>query len=367
MVREDNRDKIPKWLRDLPQTEEVWTSLIQTLTGHSGSVQCIAFSPDGKQIASGSYDRTIKLWDAATGDLQKTLEGHLDLVRCIVFSPDGKQIASGSSNKTIKLWDTATGDLQKTLEGHLGWVWCIVFSPDGKQIASGSSDETIKLWDATTGDLRSQKTLEGHSGSVQCIAFSPDGKQIASGSDDETIKLWDAGVRSVVFPNNRKQILSGSADKTTVSKNTAKSSRFSRLVRGIFSTGPKQPTTQEEIKIDEFDKLLQTFEKFEVGGLVDSLRFSADGQQLITNLGQIKIKSSVVKEGRVKSDLLESLRADNGWIYYGLVPVIRLSAESELLCYDMRGDQLAIGLRNGRVLRLDINRKNLQSMLNTST
>ncbi|KFZ19764.1 hypothetical protein V501_00497, partial [Pseudogymnoascus sp. VKM F-4519 (FW-2642)] len=191
VVRRNNLDKLPMWLRKVPQIEDSWASLIQTLTGHSSSVSAVAFSPDGKQIASSSDDNeTIKLWDARTGGLQKTLAGHLGSVMAVAFSPDGKQIASGSYDETIKLWDARTGGLQKTLAGHSGWVWAIAFSPDGKQIASGSNDGTIKLWDARTGDL--QKTLEGHSSWIRAVAFSPDGKQIASGSYDKTIKLWDA-------------------------------------------------------------------------------------------------------------------------------------------------------------------------------
>ncbi|KFX98904.1 hypothetical protein O988_04145, partial [Pseudogymnoascus sp. VKM F-3808] len=105
------------------------------------------------------------------------------------FSPDSKQIASGSKDKTIKLWDARTGDLQKTLAGHSGWVLAVAFSPDSKQIASGSEDNTIKLWDTRTGNF--QKTLAGHSGWVRAVAFSPDGKQIVSSSNDNTIKLWN--------------------------------------------------------------------------------------------------------------------------------------------------------------------------------
>ncbi|RMZ90383.1 hypothetical protein DV736_g2368, partial [Chaetothyriales sp. CBS 134916] len=106
IVRRENLDKVPGWLRNIPRVEDTWTSLIQTLAGHSNSVTAVAFSPDSKQIASGSYDKTIKLWDTTTGNLQKTLAGHSDWVRAVAFSPDGKQIVSGSDDKTIKLWDT---------------------------------------------------------------------------------------------------------------------------------------------------------------------------------------------------------------------------------------------------------------------
>ena len=118
----------------------------------------------------------------------KTLKGHSDYVRSVAFSPDGNIIASGSVDKTIKLWETRTGSLIKTLEGHSYDVESVAFSPDGKIIASGSWDKTIKLWETRTGSLI--KTLEGHSDLVTSVAFSPDGKIIASGSDDKTIKLW---------------------------------------------------------------------------------------------------------------------------------------------------------------------------------
>jgi WD40 repeat protein len=157
-VRRDNLDKVPSWLRRLPQVENTWASLQKTLTGHSSSVSAVSFSPDGRQIASGSGDNTIKLWDAATGDLQKTLTGHSSWISAVAFSPDGRQITSGSRDKTIKLWDATTGDLQKTLTGHSNWVSAVAFSPDGKQIASGSWDNTIKLWDITKS-LKLSKVL----------------------------------------------------------------------------------------------------------------------------------------------------------------------------------------------------------------
>ncbi|CAG8237735.1 unnamed protein product, partial [Penicillium olsonii] len=145
ILRTGNMDKIPKYFKSFPRMQTSWASLIQTLEDHSSSVWAVAFSPDGKQIVSGSADGTIKLWDSTTGDLQKTLEDHSNWVHTVAFSPDSKQIASGSFDKTIKLWDSTTGDLQKTLEGHSDWVQTVAFSPDGKQIASGSLDKTIKL------------------------------------------------------------------------------------------------------------------------------------------------------------------------------------------------------------------------------
>jgi|GEM_PF-3434755 len=159
------------------------------IKAHKDSVNSVSFSPDGKLLASGSSDHTIKLWEVATGKLLKTLEGHKGSVYSVSFSPDGKLLASGSYDKTIKLWEVASGKLLKTLEGHKGLVKSVSFSPDGKLLASGSGDNTIKLWEVASGKLL--KTLEGHKNYVISVSFSPDGKLLASGSWDHTIKLWD--------------------------------------------------------------------------------------------------------------------------------------------------------------------------------
>ncbi|KAL8670544.1 MAG: hypothetical protein Q9168_004923 [Polycauliona sp. 1 TL-2023] len=107
VVRKNDLDKIPRWLRKNPLVEYEWASLIQTLVGHSSSVKAVAFSPDGKRIPPGSRDSIIKLWDAVTGNLEKTQAGHSGSVFVVAFPPDGKPIASGSWDMTIKLWDAA--------------------------------------------------------------------------------------------------------------------------------------------------------------------------------------------------------------------------------------------------------------------
>jgi WD40 repeat protein len=197
---------------------------IRTLSGHTEDVWSVSFSPDGKTLASGSDDNTIKLWNLDTGKEISTLSGHTKTVNSVSFSPDGKTLASGSDDNTIKLWNLDTGKEIRTLSGHTEDVWSVSF--DGKTLASGSRDSTIKLWNLDAG--KEIRTLSGHTEDVMSVSFSPDGKTLASGSDDNTIKLWnlDTGkeirtlsghtkdVFSVSFSPDGKTLASGSRDST---------------------------------------------------------------------------------------------------------------------------------------------------------
>jgi WD40 repeat protein len=204
-------------------------------TGHTNSVNSVAFSPDGKMLASGSLDMTVRLWDVATHrQIGAPLAGHTDYVLSVAFSPDGKTLASGSKDRTIRLWDVATHrQIGAPFTGHTNSVNSVAFSPDGKMLASGSLDMTIRLWDVATHQQLGAP-LAGHTDQVFSVAFSPDGKMLASGSQDQSIRLWNVayrpklgapqpgaplighsdGVSSVAFSPDGKTLASGSLDMT---------------------------------------------------------------------------------------------------------------------------------------------------------
>jgi WD40 repeat protein/serine/threonine protein kinase len=163
---------------------------VRTFKGHTKGVRGVAFSPDGRRLASGSSDGTVKVWDYATGQELPAPKGHPDSVNCVAFSPDGRRLASGSSDGTVKVWDYATGQEPPAPKGHPDSVNCVAFSPDGRCLASGSTDQTVKIWDSATG--KELHTLRGQAKAVWSVAFSPDGRRLASGSRDNAVKVWDA-------------------------------------------------------------------------------------------------------------------------------------------------------------------------------
>ncbi|KZP17415.1 hypothetical protein FIBSPDRAFT_934094 [Athelia psychrophila] len=203
-----------------PHDTIIYKTFHTTKLPHAMSDRCrsVVFSPDGTKIVSGSDDKTVRVWDAVTGQAAlPPLEGHEDVVLSVAFSPDGTKIVSGSGDKTVRVWDAVTGQAAlPPLEGHEYVVSSVAFSPDGTKIVSGSSDRTVRVWDAVTGQA-ALPPLEGHEDEVYSAAFSPDGTKIVSGSSDKTVRVWDAVTGQAALPpleGHEDGIVSGSADKT---------------------------------------------------------------------------------------------------------------------------------------------------------
>ncbi len=176
-------DKIACWHVD--QAPEP----VLALRGHETEVWSLAFTLDGRTLASSGDDHSIKLWDVRTGSLKTTLEGHSALVTAIAISPDGRTLASASFDETVRLWDLPDGRLRSVLRGHSDRVRALAFSPDGRHLASGGSDRTVRLWDV--GTSRSAGTLEYHQGFVRALAFAPGGKFLMSSGEDRALVVWD--------------------------------------------------------------------------------------------------------------------------------------------------------------------------------
>ncbi|MEV6862755.1 WD40 repeat domain-containing protein [Streptosporangium subroseum] len=212
------------------KSAKVWDAgsgrLMGEFNGHDAMVEAIAWSPDSRRVATGARDRTVKLWQVGAEETPKTLYGAEDMIRGVAWSPDGAYVAAGAQDHHVHIWRTDNGEHLTTLRGHTGDVYSLAWSPDGTALASASHDRTAIIWDFTSGEQR--MVLRGHTDFVEGLAWSADGKRLATASGDQTVRIWDVGdgrqlllirghtdfVWSVAWAPDGLTVASSSSDRT---------------------------------------------------------------------------------------------------------------------------------------------------------
>jgi len=231
------REQLTKWIpeRGAPDQRSfawhhLWRRLHQNeirLSGHTGDVYCVEYSPDGLRLATSSQDHTARIWNARTGECLHVLIGHARDVNCVAWRANGQQVATASDDGTICVWNASTGQLARTIDAAHGPACGVAFSPDGTALATCGRGKEIKLWNADSGELLA--TLTGHTRPLGAVAFSPSGKLLVSVGEDQTAVIWDvstfeqvgrftrdSAINSVAFSSDETRLLTSQRAGKTV-------------------------------------------------------------------------------------------------------------------------------------------------------
>jgi WD40 repeat protein/serine/threonine protein kinase len=304
---------------------------VRTFTGHTAGALCAALSPDGKRLASCSRDRSVRVWDLASGGLLFLFQGHSDTINHVAFSPDGRWLASASRDRTVKIWSLVTGKEEHTLRDHRGWVNWIEFSPDGTRLASASHDGTINLWEWPNGRLL--RTLRLDNRAATCVAFSRDRQRLASSwvgglsiwnlMMDKEERHWEAHrgwITGLAFSADSQRLASASWDGTAKVWEVPRSERPLTFrgregsVNGVaFSpSGAYLALAADDrtVRIYSVDESMADFTLTGHTDAVTSVAYTADGKQLASASldGTVKVWNAV-------SGLEpQTLKGHSGWI-----------------------------------------------------
>jgi len=310
------------WLNPPAQSipGSIATASLQWLPGHNGTVNSVAYSPDGSRIATAAADSTLRILDARTGEQIMALQGHADGVNSVAYSNDGARIVTASDDNTLRVWDAISGKHLLSLEGHLDSANSAVFSPDGSKIASTARDNTVRIWDSRTGKQLS--VLDGHKDWGWVVAFSPDGLCIASAGEDRVLLLWSlnpnkpslallghrGSINSVAFSPNGAHIITASTDGTLFLWNaqtgehllTIQSSKERERSVAYSPDGSRIASASGEGKVCVWDAGSgEQILAFDTQASVCCLAFSPDGHHIATvGFGSVGVWDSRTGESR---------------------------------------------------------------------